>query len=183
MKEKYSICVAGATDITHLGISVIDSAKHMGEVLASHKNVIIHVPASSGFPFWVAEGASVKHAPIIGFSPASVAKEHKELYKLPTEPFGSLIYTGFGYPGRNIVMVKSSDALIVGPGYIEVFGEFLIALEENKVIGVWEGPWELDEAIRDTIGKKGKHFNVIFDKDPEKLVTRITHILDTQKNK
>ncbi len=177
MKKNYTICIAGAEDLSHLGLKVIDDVKDFGGALAT-SGVTISTATSSGFSFWAARGASEKKGVIVGYSPASSSREHQDLYKLPTEPFSTIVYTGFGFPGRNIMMTRSADALIVGPGYIETFHEFMMALEEGKIIGVWEGNWEIDEAIHDLIGKKNKSFNVIFEKDATKLVKRIISILD-----
>ncbi|MFT5359803.1 MAG: hypothetical protein ACI88L_000266 [Candidatus Paceibacteria bacterium] len=182
MKNTHTICIAGAADITHLGLDVIDSARAFGKILASSGS-IINTAASGGFSFWCAKGVQEKSGTVIGFSPASNKEEHLNLYRLPVDPFSSVVYTGFGFPGRNLMMMRSSDALILGPGYIETFHEFIMALEEGKVIGVLEGPWEIDDAIHDLIGKKSKTMNVIFDKDPEKLLKRVMSILDVNKSK
>lgn len=180
MKQKHTICLAGASDISYLGLDVLDSVKALGHTLAG-EGAVVHTAASSGFSFWLAKGVSEKKGTVIGFSPAATEFEHRDMYRLPTEQFSSIIYTGLGYPGRNLMMMRSSDALIVGPGHIETFHEFMSALEENKLIGVWEGPWEMDEAIREVIGKKGKSLHVIFEKDASKLVQRIVSILDSKK--
>jgi uncharacterized protein (TIGR00725 family) len=180
MNKKHTICIAGAGDLSHLGLEMIDEAKKLGEYLAE-QDVIVHTAAASGFSFWVSKGVVSKKGHTVGFSPAANKDEHSDLYKLPLDPFSSVVYTGLGYPGRNLMMMRSSDALVVGPGQIETFHEFMTALEENKLVGVWEGPWEIDDAVHELIGKKGKTLNVIFEKDPEKLVSRITKILDTNK--
>jgi len=182
MKQKHSICIAGASDLSHLGLDKIDSVKLFGQELAK-AGFVINTATASGFSFWALKGVSEKNGVVIGFSPASNEREHVNLYKLPIEPFSSVIYTGFGYPGRNMIMTRSSDALIIGPGYIETFHEFMMGLEEGKLIGVWEGGWEIDEAIHDLIGKKGKSLNVIFEKDPIKLIERMAKILDVKKSK
>jgi predicted Rossmann-fold nucleotide-binding protein len=182
MKHAHTICIAGATDLSHLGLNTIDEARAFGGALAA-SGLVIHTATAPGFSFWVAKGARDKGAQVVGFSPAANKAEHTGLYRLPTDQFSSIVYTGFGYPGRNLMMMRSSDALIVGPGYIETFHEFLSALDENKIVGVWEGPWEIDDAIHDLIGKKGKSLNVVFEKDPVKLIKRIQTILDSGKMK
>ncbi len=180
MKKTHTICIAGASDLSHLGLSVIDDSRSFGAELAK-SGVVVNSATAPGFSFWVSKGVSEKGGTAVGFSPSGNKVEHKERYRLPVEPFSSIVYTGLGFPGRNLMMMRSSDALIVGPGYIETFHEFMMALEEGKIIGVWEGPWEMDEAIHDLIGKKGKSLHVIFEKDPAKLIKRIVSILDTSK--
>jgi predicted Rossmann-fold nucleotide-binding protein len=180
MKKTHTICVAGDSDLSHLGLKTIEEVRSFGASLASSGS-IVNTAASTGFSFWTAKGVTDKGGSVIGFSPAANQVEHRDLYRLPVEAFSSIVYTGFGFPGRNIMMMRSSDALIVGPGYIETFHEFMTALDEGKIIGVWEGDWEIDKAIHDLIGKSGKSMNVIFEKDSTKLLKRVIHILDTNK--
>jgi uncharacterized protein (TIGR00725 family) len=180
MKQKHTICIAGGSDISYLGLDMIGDARRLGEQLAQ-EHLTVFAAAAPGFCFWVAKGVSEKSGRAVGFSPAATKHEHRDLYRLPEDPFSSIVYTGLGYPGRNLTMMRSSDALIVGPGQIETFHEFMTALEENKVVGVWEGPWQIDEAIHEVIQKKAKQLNVIFEKDSKKLIERITKILDGNK--
>jgi hypothetical protein len=84
------------------------------------------------------------------------------------------IYTGFGYMGRDLLMVRSSDAIIFGCGKIDTIHEFTVAYEEGKVIGVLQGDWNTDDLLKkiaDEAHKKNK--TIIFDKDPKRLVEQV----------
>ena len=43
----------------------------------------------------------------LGLSPAANLKEHKDLYLLPTDYSDIIIYTGFGFPLRDILLTKA----------------------------------------------------------------------------
>src|SRR3989344_2416309 len=63
----------------------------------------------------------------IGFSPAASEREHVEVYKLPLDYMDLIVYTGFGYPGRDLLLTRSADAVICGCGRIGTIHEFVIA--------------------------------------------------------
>lgn len=50
-----------------------------------------------------------------------------------------VIYTGFGFKGRNVMNIRSSDIVIIFGGSIGTLHEFTIAYDEGKIIGVLEG--------------------------------------------
>ena len=58
--------------------------------------------ATTGFPMWAAMGTKEAGGISVGVSPANSEKEHIETYNLPVEYMDLLLYTGFGYPGRDI---------------------------------------------------------------------------------
>ena len=49
-----------------------------------------------------------------------------------------IIYTGFDYSGRNLLLVRSADAVIEVCGRIGTLNEFTIAFEDQKPVGVLE---------------------------------------------
>ena len=58
-----------------------------------------------------------------------------------------IIYTGFNYSGRNLLLVRSSDAVIFGCGRMGTLNEFTITFEDKKPIGILQGEWETDDFI------------------------------------
>jgi uncharacterized protein (TIGR00725 family) len=72
----------------------------------------------------------------IGVSPAVSLKEHVEVYGSPYEEYDVLIFTGLGLMGRELVNIRSSDLVVVVGGRSGTLGEFGIAYEEGKLIGV-----------------------------------------------
>jgi len=135
--------------------------------------------ATTGFPAWSTMGAKDEGGLSIGFSPASTEEEHVNAYRLPTEYLDLIVYTGFGYSGRNLILTRSSDAVFIGCGRIGTINEFTIAYEDQKPIGILRGTWETDEVIEEIIAKGyRKNDKIIFDDDPKRLVTSVLALVD-----
>ncbi|MBI4692338.1 MAG: LOG family protein [Candidatus Terrybacteria bacterium] len=178
---KIKICVSGAAETDHCGPDALEKAKELGREVIRQGAVLVS-GATTGFPLWAAMGAKEEGGISIGLSPASTEREHVEEYKLPLEYQDLIIYTGFGYSGRNLLLTRSSDAVIVGCGRMGTLNEFTIAYEDNKPIGILEGSWGTDELI-DKIIKESHRGpgKVIFDSDPKKLVERLIEIIKKDK--
>lgn len=182
--HKIKICVSGAAETGHCGPNALDLGKELGREIARQGAVTV-TGATTGFPLWSAIGAKEEDGLSIGLSPASTESEHVEIYNLPLEYMDVIIYTGFGYSGRNLLLTRSSDAVIIGCGRVGTINEFTIAFEDGKPIGILESDdWETDEVIRD-IMEKGHRFreNIIFDKDPKTLIEKVIQAVEDQKIK
>jgi uncharacterized protein (TIGR00725 family) len=93
-----------------------------------------------------------------------------------------IIYTGFGFSGRNLMLTRSADAVIFGCGRIGTINEFTIAYEDGKPIGVLEGDWSADETIKLIIERGNRPTNnIVFDKDPKKLVEKVIELVTRGK--
>ena len=85
-----------------------------------------------------------------------------------------IIYTGFGFPGRDLLFTRSCDAIVVGCGRIGTFHEFTIAFEDGKPIGILEGGWATAQEIKDIVKNSNRPDDkVIYDKDPQKLIRNL----------
>lgn len=179
---KIKICVSGAAEMGHLPPRDHDIAKILGQEIAL-SGAALTTGATTGFPFWAAMGAKGAGGMSIGFSPAHSEREHVETYKLPLDYMDIIIYTGFGYPGRDLFLTRASDAIIEGPGRIGTFHEFTIAYEDEKPIGILQSEdWNTDEILKEIIDSSHRDTsNVIFDKDPKRLVERVTEMVKKQK--
>ena len=135
---KYKICVSGAAETEHCFPDALEKAKILGKEIIRHKAILI-TGATTGFPFWAAIGAKEENGFVIGVSPASSEKEHIRTYQLPVDYMDMIIYTGFGYSGRNLLLTKAADAVIIGCGRMGTMNEFTIAFEDKKPIGVLLG--------------------------------------------
>ena len=120
------IGVSGAADTTFSGLDAFEKAKEIGREIA-RSGSIITTGATTGFPMYAAMGAKDECGFSIGFSPASTEREHVETYKLPLDYMDVVVYTGFGYSGRDLLFVRSSDAMIIGPGRVRTLHEFPLA--------------------------------------------------------
>lgn len=175
------ICVSGAAETAHCGEGAMKMAYKLGSCIAEN-GCIITTGATTGFPAWSAAGAKKAGGFSIGLSPAANKEEHLATYKLPTEDMDFIIYTGFGYPGRDMLLVRSSEAVIFGCGRIGTIHEFTIAFEDNKPIGILEGSWATDEVIKMVIAKGNRDSSmVIYDNDPDRLVKKIKEMILVQR--
>lgn len=171
--QRITISVSGAAELAHCGPSVIPIAKEIGREIARQGAQII-TGATSGFPMYAAEGAKEAGGFSFGLSPAASKKEHLEVYRLPLKALDTVIYTGFGFPGRDLMLIRSSDAVVIGCGRIGTIHEFTVAWEANMPLGVMVGEWPTDEVIHNIINNSDrKNPNVIFEKDPKIMVEKL----------
>lgn len=171
--QRITISVSGAAEIAHCGPTVIPIAKEIGREIARQGAQIV-TGATSGFPMYAAEGAKEAGGFSFGLSPAASKKEHVEVYRLPLKALDAVVYTGFGFPGRDLMLVRSSDAVIIGCGRIGTIHEFTVAWEANLPLGILEGEWPTDEVIRNIIQNSNRENpNVIFEKDPKVMVEKL----------
>jgi uncharacterized protein (TIGR00725 family) len=181
--KKPVICVSGAAEMGSCGDKAPEIAKEIGEEIAK-AGCILTTGATTGFPQWCNVGAKEANGYTIGISPAATEEEHLTSYRLPTDHMDFIMYTGFGFPGRDLLLVRSSEAVIFGCGRIGTIHEFTIAFEDNKPIGILEGNWKTDEVIHHII-KEGNRptDHVIFDTDPHRLVNKIKDMVIAKREK
>jgi len=178
---KLKLCVSGAAETGHCGPHVHEKAMALGREIVTHHAVLV-TGATTGFPLWAAKGAKEAGGMSIGLSPAGTEKEHTEVYGLPLDYLDLVVYTGFGYSGRNLLLTRASDAVFLGCGRIGTINEFTIAFEDKKPIGVLEGGWETDEVIKNIIAKGHReNEKIIYDSDPRALVERIIELVVKEK--
>ncbi|MBP9715481.1 MAG: hypothetical protein KBD52_03280 [Candidatus Pacebacteria bacterium] len=179
--QQYKICISGAAETGHCGVDALEKAKELGREIARQGAVLIS-GATTGFPLWVAMGAKEVGGISIGFSPASSEKEHVEVYKLPVDYMDLIVYTGFGYAGRDLLLTRSSDAVICGCGRVGTIHEFTIAFEDNKPLGIYEGPWEMGDQLKEIVAKSHRVNNkIITTNDPKKMIEEIMSMIKKDK--
>jgi hypothetical protein len=112
---------------------------------------------------------------IVGISPALNLREHIKRYRSPYREFDVLIYTGDGLMGREVTGIRSCDVVILIGGRSGTLGEFSIAYDEGKLIGVLERTGgvadHVGEIVRIVAKKTGAA--LIADADPHRLMTRL----------
>ncbi len=179
---KYKICVSGAAETGHCTKNSLSFAKEVGREIA-RRGCILVTGATSGIPYWAAIGAKEAGGVSIGFSPAVSESEHIKSYHLPTDYFDVIVYTGFNYSGRNLLMTRASDGIIFICGRMGTLNEFTISFEDQKPIGVLEGSGGTADEIRALIAKMHRGpGKIIFDKDPAKLVRKLTKLMEARNN-
>jgi len=77
--------------------------------------------------------------------------------------------------GREVVNIRSSDIVIIVGGRSGTLGEFSIAFDEGKLIGILEGTGGITSEIRDIVKivKKRTGARIIYGKDPHELVRNL----------
>ena len=130
--------------------------------------------ATIGVPEWATRGSKAAGGVSIGLSPAVSKQAHMHTYHLPTRYMDLIIYTGFDYSGRNMLMTRSSDAVIVICGRIGTLNEFTAAFEDKRVVGVLTGTGGVEEEIDNILklAKRGRR-RIVFEEDPKKLVEKV----------
>lgn len=176
------IGVSGSADTSFMGLDVLEKGKELGREIAKQGAIITH-GATTGFPLFAAMGAKDECGFSIGLSPAANEREHIEVYKLPLEYMDVIIYTGFGYSGRDLLFVRSSDAMIIGPGRIGTINEFSVAFEDHRPIGILQASADTDELLQLVMEASHRpNPNIIFDTDPKAMVERLIEMVHTIKS-
>lgn len=179
---KYNIVVSGAAQVGHCCEKIEEISKEVGREIARQDHTLV-TGATTGVPYFSALGCREAGGFNIGFSPAATEKEHLKAYKLPLDPFDIMIYTGSDYAGRDVVMTKSADGVIIICGRMGTLHEFTTAVETKKPIAVLEGTGGMADKIRGIaedyckVAKK-----IIYDRDPKQLVRKLIKEIESQKN-
>ncbi len=176
--SKYQICVSGAA----AGKTVETShrlAYELGKAIAKNGHTLT-TGATIGLPQFAARGAKENGGLSIGFSPAASIREHVKSYRLPVEEFDYINFTNMDYVGRDVYLVRSSDALITVGGRIGSLHEFTTALESHKFCAVLLGSGGLADfipKIMETLPAPSSA-KLVYDTDPARLVKQVIGELD-----
>ncbi len=178
---KYKICVSGAAETGHCAEGALESSKEIGRQIIKQGGVLV-TGATSGMPYWAAIGAKEENGIVIGLSPAVSEKAHIKKYRLPIDFHDLIIYTGFNYAGRNLLLTRSSDAVIIVCGRIGTLNEFTIAFEDHKPIGVLIGSGgtadEVKKIVENSHRGPGK---IVYESNPKKLVEKLIKLVNKEK--
>jgi len=180
-KYKYKICVSGAAEVTHCCPQIKELSKEVGREIANN-NCVLLTGATTGVPYFAAQGCKEVGGLSIGFSPAGSEKEHIKTYRLPIDQFDLIVYTGFDYVGRNLILTKAADGVIVVCGRTGTLNEFTVAFETKTPIGVLEGSGGTADLINEVL-KRGYRpkTKIVYDKDPKRLVKKLILLIEKEK--
>ncbi|MBZ9578587.1 hypothetical protein KJA14_01920 [Patescibacteria group bacterium] len=178
---KYKIAVSGAARVSHCAKGIKELSKEVGREIARQKCILI-TGATTGVPYFSAQGCKEVGGFSIGFSPATSEAAHLRKYKLPTDSFDIIVYTGFDYTGRNLLMTNAADGVIIICGRMGTLNEFTTAFEDQKPIGVLEGSGGTADKIKIiATGPYRGVKKVIYDKNPKKLVKKLINLIKKEK--
>ncbi len=179
---RYNIAVSGAAQINHCCKGVEELSKEVGRAIARQKCVLT-TGATTGVPYFAALGCKEARGFSIGFSPATSEAAHLKTYKLPIDPFDVIVYTGADYVGRNVIMTKSVDGVIIICGRMGTLHEFATAFEIQKPIGILEGSGGTADKIKIITESPYRGVKkIIYEKDPQKLVKRLVELIKKEGN-
>jgi len=170
---KYKIVVSGAAETKHCAVDAHIKTEELGREIVRQDGIVI-TGATHGMPLWAAKGAKEEGGISIGISPAASYAAHIKSYRLPTDFMDFIIYTGFSYSGRNLLLTRSADAVVITCGRMGTLNEFTIAFEDNKPIGVLVGTGgtadEISGIVENANRGPGK---IIYESDPKILVQKL----------
>jgi len=178
---RYQICVSGAASGTTVQSSH-QLAFELGKAIAEKGQTLL-TGATVGLPHYAAMGfMSIPNSKgvSVGFSPAASYREHVATYRLPTKEFDYINFTGMEYVGRDVHLVRSSDAIITVGGRMGSLHELSTALESRKVCDVLLGSGGLADyvpTLLQNVEAPGAK-DVIFDTNPASLVQKVSEALD-----
>jgi len=153
---------------------VAKACRRLGRAIAQHGCCLL-TGACPGLPHEAVLGAKEAGGHVIGISPALNLKEHIETFTSPYEQYDVLIYTGLGLMGRELINIRSSDIVVVIGGRCGTLGEFSIAYEEGKLIGVLTGTGGITAVLSDVERSLGKSTGaqVLYETGPEQLTAKL----------
>ncbi len=170
---KYKICISGAAVTGHCAPDALQRASELGRQIAK-RNMVTITGAT--------KGAKEAGGTVIGISPAASKVHHVKSYRLPVDYHDLIIYTGFGYAGRDLLLVRSSDAIINVCGRIGTLNEFTAAFEDEKPIGVLTKTGGTADMIEQLIsGAHSGAGKVVYDDDPARLLDKLLALIKTDE--
>lgn len=148
-------------------------ARRLGRRIAERDGIIV-TGACPGLPHAAVLGATERGGLSFGVSPALSREEHVNVYDSPLEPYTIIAFTGSGLMGRETHNIHSSDFVLFVGGRSGTLGEFCIAYDEGKLIGVLTNSGGIsNEYTRIAqLVKKATGSVILTDDDPEALVDR-----------
>lgn len=146
----------------------------LGRAIAERDCILI-TGGCPGLPQAAVEGAKAVGGLVVGISPGLSLWEHVNKYNSPTEGYDVMIYTGSGLMGREVENIRSSDIVVIAGGRSGTLGEFAIAYDEGKLIGVLTGTGGIADAVKELVLLLDKPTGavVLYDDNPECLVQRL----------
>lgn len=181
-----SSCACNPATGVQVRIGVMGSAAELSDLkLAQHCRALgraiaeqgccVLTGACPGMPHEVVLGAKEAGGKTMGISPGVHLKEHIETFTSPYREYDVMVFTGLGLMGRELINIRSSDIIIVVGGRCGTLGEFAIAYEEGKLIGVLTGTGGITNLMPELVSSLGKKTGseVFYDADPRQLVTRL----------
>jgi len=160
--------------------SAIKKAWEMGREIGKRGHILIN-GACPGIPDEAALAAKEAGGMIIGISPAFSEYEHVNEYQSPNH-HDILIFTGQGFMERDIINIRSCDAVVIISGGIGTLNEFTIAYDEGRPIGILTNSGGISNSIPhivEEICERQLPPNMVLDDDPKVLLDKLEIVIKT----
>ncbi|MEN9560839.1 MAG: hypothetical protein RIQ56_112 [Candidatus Parcubacteria bacterium] len=178
---KYKICISGSAETTHAPPGTLEKAEQLGKLIAEHGMILV-TGATTGLPFWGAKGAKEAGGIVIGFSPAASKSAHVKAYRLPVDYHDLIVYTGFNYSGRNLLLTRAADAVITIGGRMGTLNEFTIAFEDQKPQGILTDTGGLADRLKDIVENAHRgNGKIVYESDPAVLLEKVIALIHEEE--
>ncbi|MHB8368566.1 MAG: SLOG cluster 4 domain-containing protein [Leptospirales bacterium] len=164
---------------------VTELARETGRAIARKKFGLI-TGACPGLPWEACVGFREVGGFSVGISPALSEEEHTHRFHSPNDLYDMIIFTGSGLMGREVINIRSSDFVVILGGHSGTLGEFSIAYDEGKLIGVVDGSGGITTILDRVVEavEKPTGSTIIRDKSPATLIDRmVNHYTSTHFRK
>jgi uncharacterized protein (TIGR00725 family) len=154
-------------------------AKKLGQEIGKRGHIFIN-GACPGLPNDALLGAKEGAGFTVGVSPAFSEHAHIHDYKSP-HGHDMIIYTGMGFMERDIINIRSSDAIVIVGGGVGTLNELTIAYDEGRPIGVLTNTGGISNAIPHVIEdlcQRKVAPNMVFDDDPVVLMDKLEKAIE-----
>lgn len=160
--KRYQIAVLGSHK-EDLPKEINKTALETGREIAK-RGLITVSGCSTGISRYAVKGAKEQNGSTIGISPFLKNTENDSI----TYDFlDTIVYSGFGYKGRNVLTIRSSDGIVIVNGGFGTLNEVAIAEGENKPIVVIENTQGCASILKEIFGKLNPAYKKIgFRKTP-----------------
>jgi uncharacterized protein (TIGR00725 family) len=151
----------------------LELARRLGRRIAE-RNCTIVTGACPGLPHAAVLGAAEAGGISLGVSPALSREEHINVYSSPLQPYTTMVFTGSGLMGRETHNIHSSDLVLFLGGRSGTLGEFAIAYDEGKLIGILTNSGGISNEFERiaSLVRKETGSTLIAGDDPEALVDK-----------
>lgn len=162
--------------------AAVKKARELGQEIAKQDCILVN-GACPGLPNEAAIGANEEDGFVLGISPAFSEEEHIHKYRSPQGEYDLIIYSGMGFMERDIINIRSSDAIVILGGGIGTLNEFTVAYDEGKVIGVLLGTGGISNHVPEILDMCDRELTpfLIFDGNPKKLIEKVRKAIADKK--
>lgn len=159
--------------------SAREKARTLGKAIGERGHIFIN-GACPGLPHDALLAAKEAGGFALGVSPAFSRGEHVEEYESP-RGHDMIIYTGMGFMERDIINIRSSDAIVLIGGGVGTLNEFTIAYDEGRPIGVVTNSGGISNHIPhvlEDLCHRSVAPNMVFDDDPIALMDKLEKAIE-----